>query len=80
MEHLNTTPLLRNNQYKHTHTNVHTCTHTHTHTRVCACSGDPLANLSLAQCYSQGRGVDQSLEEAFRQHLLASDKGTCTVQ
>ena len=41
-------------------------THTHTHT------GDPLAHLSLAHCYTHGKGVEESATKAFEHHLEAS--------
>ena len=34
-----------------------------------------MAHLSLAQCYTHGKGVKQSYEEAFHHHLVASETG-----
>ena len=42
-------------------------------------SGDPLADLSLARCYTKGKGVEQSYEKAFQHHLKASESGTQRV-
>ena len=42
-------------------------------------SGDPLAHLSLARCYTKGNGVEQSYEKAFQHHLKASESGTQRV-
>ena len=38
-------------------------------------TGDPLAHMSLASCYTHGRGVTQSYEKAFHHHLQASKSG-----
>ena len=50
---------------------------THMHVacaRVC-CTDDPMAHLSLAVCYSQGKGVEESIEKAFEHHQEASKSG-----
>lgn len=35
-------------------------------------SGDPLAHISMAYCYAQGKGVESSLERAFENYMEAS--------
>ena len=40
-------------------------------------AGDPTAELSLAHCYSHGKGVTQDLTKAFQYHLSAAEKGIC---
>ena len=37
--------------------------------------GDPAAELSLAHCYSYGKGVSKDLNKAFEYHLSAAEKG-----
>ena len=37
--------------------------------------GDPNAELSLAHCYSYGKGVTQDLTKAFEYHVSAAEKG-----
>ena len=34
-----------------------------------------MAHLSLAVCYSQGKGVEESVEKAFEHHQEASKSG-----
>lgn len=34
-----------------------------------------MAHLSLASCYTHGKGVKQSYEQAFHHHLKASEAG-----
>ena len=43
-------------------------------------AGDPIAHLSLASCYTHGRGVTQSYEKAFNHHLQASEAGQNHLQ
>ena len=40
------------------------------------CLGDPTAHVALAHCYSNGKGVDQSHQEAFKYNMTAAEMGT----
>lgn len=37
--------------------------------------GEPNAELSLAHCYSHGKGVSEDLSKAFEYHISAAEKG-----
>ena len=37
--------------------------------------GDVGAFMSVAHCYSNGKGVENNYDEAFRYHKMAADKG-----
>ena len=43
-------------------------------------TGDPLALLSLAHCYTHGKGVEKSFEKAFEHHLEASKSGIMNTE
>ena len=38
-------------------------------------AGDPMAHLSLAVCYTHGKGVEESMLKAFEHHTEASKSG-----
>lgn len=46
---------------------------------VCWFKGDSHAHISMAHCYSHGRGVELSLEKAFENYLEASKSSMSAI-